>query len=122
MSPRHKELRKLYIEDLRQAMAVAQAWWKAMLAKELDESLAAAASEVKRRWPDGPASHPVVIGVIERYLKACDELNAIDPDSAAYLNEFIIDGLDTVGSQDVLAFTDALTYWPIGLDDQGHPV
>lgn len=123
MSPRHKELRSQYIADLREAMGAANQWWKTLLARELQESLSAADAEVRRRWPDGPASHPLVIGVIQKYLKACTSLNAeLGPDEAVPLNEFIIDGLDTRDSQDVLAFTDALTYWPIGMDDDVHPV
>ncbi|MBC7604110.1 MAG: hypothetical protein H7255_15810 [Ramlibacter sp.] len=120
MKPDYRELQQAYIVELREAMPVAQAWWLALVTRELGDSAAAAQAEAQRRWPDGAASHPQVIGVILKYMHACEAKNAgKERSEQVSANHFLIDGLDTRDSQDVNDFTDALTYWPISLDATG---
>jgi hypothetical protein len=118
MTPRHEELRKRYVADLREAKSQAERWWE-------EHAKARAGSKAKRdvafmrRWPDGPASHPFVIAVIQKYLKACDQLNdLVDDDDFVPLNWFIVDRLDEKDSADLAKFTKSLSYWPIGLLDE----
>jgi hypothetical protein len=123
MTDEHKALRKQYRVEMRESMKAAQAWWTALIAKEIDESAEAAEAEVRRRWPDGPASHPFVIGTIQKYLRLCEDLNITVGDEVAVdLNRFAIDGLDSDESTDVSVFTDDLSYWPIGVDENGQLV
>jgi hypothetical protein len=67
-----------YVEELRKAKAFAEAWWDELLAAETKKAggdAGAAEDAVRRRWPVGPASHPVVIAVIRKYYLACFQLN-----------------------------------------------
>jgi hypothetical protein len=121
MTDQHKSLLRQYRVEMRDSMKASQAWWRTLIAADVDESVEAAEAEVRRRWPDGPASHPQMIGTIQKYLHLCDELNrAVGQDHAVDLNRFVIEGLDSDESGDVSEFTDALSYWPIGLDDHGE--
>jgi hypothetical protein len=114
MSPEHRALWEDYVKELREAKMLAELWW--------DEA-GGAAGTLAARWPDGPASHPYVIGVIEKYLQACYVLNQrLGRAKSTHLNEFIIDSLMTSRAEDVLDFTDNLTYWPIGLRTGDQPV
>ena len=123
MSPQHKDLMSQYIASLRDARKVAEQWWDSLISEESTVARGETKSDVRRRWPDGPASHPRVIHTIQKYLHACDALNrTLGKERSIYLNQFIIDGLDRKDSQDIVDFTDALTYWPIGLDEFGRPV
>lgn len=73
----YKELFDDYVVEMRQARAVAQAWWQALLLGETqagaDEE--AAKEAVDRRWPLGPVSHPFVIAVFRKYALECQRLN-----------------------------------------------
>jgi hypothetical protein len=119
MTPKHRALRTQYVKELRESKEVAEKWWSALVG---DES-SPAAQEAKARWPDGPASHPRVIGTILKYMHKCEALNhTVDEDDTVYLNEFLIDRLDGEDSQDLLKFTNALTYWPLALDKDRKPI
>lgn len=67
-----------YVEELRKAKGVAEAWWDDLLAAETQKAggdPVAGEAAVRNRWPVGPASHPVVIAVIRKYYLACFEMN-----------------------------------------------
>jgi hypothetical protein len=116
MTHEHQALLDQYYAEMRDAMSVAEAWWKQRLAAEVTESPRAADAEVRRRWPDGAASHPLVIGVIQKYLRLCHELNErLGPELSEDLNRFVIEGLMSDESRDIAKFTRSLSYWPIGL-------
>ena len=123
MTDRHRALLKEYRAEMRDAMKTAKKWWTTLVASEVTESGVAAEAEVARRWPDGAASHPLVIGTIVKFLHLCSELNrSVGQDEAVDLNRFAIEGLDSDASEDVAEFTESLSYWPIGFDDQGQLV
>jgi hypothetical protein len=123
MTEEHKALRRQYRVEMRESMTTAQAWWRDRIAGEMNESPQSAEAELRRRWPDGPASHPVVIGTILKYLHLCDDLNKkVGEDAAMDLNRLVIEGLDSDESEDVAAFTDTLSYWPIAVDESGQLV
>jgi hypothetical protein len=116
MTDEHQALLDQYYAEMRDAMSVAEAWWKQRLAAEVTESPRAADAEVRRRWPDGAASHPLVIGVIQKFLRLCHELNErLGPELSEDLNRFVIEGLMSDESRDIAKFTRSLSYWPIGL-------
>ena len=123
MKPDYRELQQAYIAELRDAKDVAEAWWQALVASELADSIEAATAEVRRRWPDGAASHPRVIAVVIRYMHACAALNQVrERGEQVPLSQFLLEGLDTRESQDLVDFTDALSYWPINHDASERPV
>jgi hypothetical protein len=123
MTREHRQLLGQYQNDLRTAMAVAEAWWRDRLADELTESQEGAEAELRRRWPDGPPSRPLVIGVIQKYLRLCDQLNQrLGEDAFLPLNQFVIDGLNSKDSRDLLKFTRPLSYWSIGVAESGELV
>jgi hypothetical protein len=123
MTEEHEVLREQYQVEMREAMMTAQAWWRTQLEREINESPQAAEAELRRRWPDGPASHPVVIGTIQKYLRLCDELNRrVGQGESMDFNRMVIDGLDSRESRDVSRFTRALSYWPIGVTEDSELV
>jgi hypothetical protein len=123
MKPTHQQLQKAYIAEMREAMRVSIAWWQSLVKTELKGSALGAEAEARRRWPDGAASHPRVVGVIVKYMHACEALNAGKPRTEQEsVNHFLIEGLDTRESQDLNDFTDDLSYWPISRDENGNRV
>jgi len=74
---RHEDLLEEYAEELADAKAAAEAWWGRLhLANAARAGDAEVAREqLRRRWPDGPASHPLVLRVIRKYWLACEALN-----------------------------------------------
>ena len=122
MPQNHKELFDQYERDLREAKKAAEKWWEDLIASETTTDRNQALHSVKRRWPDGPASHPYIIGVIQNYLRACEELNLqLGEDDEVPIHTFSIDWLDSVRTKDLLKFLD-LSYWPIGLNQDGEVV
>ena len=73
----YKELFDSYVVELRQAKAVAEAWWQALLLGEMQGGADAHAAReaVDWRWPLGPVSHPFVIAVFRKYALECQRLN-----------------------------------------------
>ncbi|WP_295986286.1 hypothetical protein [uncultured Variovorax sp.] len=73
----YEELFDDYVVEMRQARAVALAWWQALLLGETRAGADAKAAQeaVDRRWPLGPASHPFVIEVFRKYALECQRLN-----------------------------------------------
>lgn len=115
------KLRRAYIADLREAKKIAEAWWEALITGAGDSE--GAAVEVQRRWPDGAVSHPRVIGVVIRYMHACDVVNqGRERHEQEPLAHFLMEGIDTRDSQDLMDFTDSLTYWPLNHDAADRPV
>lgn len=71
MPTQHETLFSAYVRELRSAKRTAEAWWRGLIDAEGDGGEA----RVRLRWPDGPPSHPLVVGVIQRYHRLCEELN-----------------------------------------------
>ena len=74
---RHEALLERYAEELTEAKRAAEEWWSALLARETAATGSGrkAREGLRKRWPDGPASHPWVIHVIRKYWFACEALN-----------------------------------------------
>lgn len=117
------ELKRTYIAELREAKKIADAWWQSLVSSQLAENIEASVAELKRRWPDGPASHPRVIAVVVMCMHACDALNqGRERNEQEPIGQFLMHSIDTDDSQDLVDFTDALSYWPIGRDGSGRAV
>jgi hypothetical protein len=93
---KHYDLLRDYAHELQSAKAFAEKWWAYQLAATAAQSISPAAADqaLRRRWPDGPASHPRVLAVVRKYWLACDALNrsyevfgpaASDDDSSDYV-------------------------------------
>lgn len=72
MNP-HEKLLEGYTRELYDAKQAVERWWAALVARETQ--LAGNAAGLRLRWPDGPASHPRVIGIVRKYWLLCEELN-----------------------------------------------
>ena len=113
------KLQRAYIADLRKAKKTAEVWWKKMTTAGTEDAIA----EVRRRWPDGPASHPCVIAVFVQYMVACDALNqGRERHEQTPVPHFLMEAINTDDSEDLIDFTDSLTYWPLSHDAAERPV
>jgi hypothetical protein len=74
---KHEGLLRAYVLELAAAKTLAEGWWSFLLASDAARAGSSALGEqaVRRRWPDGPASHPRVLAVVRKYWLACDALN-----------------------------------------------
>jgi hypothetical protein len=63
----YEKLFSQYVRALSSAQSTAEAWW---LMRQLESGEA-----LVQRWPCGPVSHPVVIGVYRKYYITCESLN-----------------------------------------------
>ena len=130
----HRRLFRRYVAELRSVLKTADHWWHRLVAAESPDR-AKGLESVHARWPDGPASHPCVIAVIQKYHRACESLNTELADShrakkrggAAHLDStegdlevyphiFLVDWLIGGETDDLADFLADLSYWPIGLD------
>jgi hypothetical protein len=146
----HMKLLGLYAEELAKAQAFATSWWTGLLQAHhvTEKSAQWKQSELARRWPAGPASHPRVLAVIRKYWLACDALNQALPSGAGrtespepsytlVLDEeaappapaeaddthfvdphVFVSEWLTDDHEDLALFIGRLPYWPIGLDSQ----
>jgi len=148
MPTRHEMLLAEYAKALGRAKHLAVEWWD-----ELVENVARstgtreqAQRQIRTRWPDGPASHPMVIGVLLKYYVACEAVNRkieieqaktpeeefskddlgeeeqeIEEDEntqedVVYPNVFLVEWLLDDEHDDLADFLGDLSYWPIGAD------
>jgi hypothetical protein len=74
---RHEKLLQQYADELRTAKHFAEQWWAYLQAVERQKmgSQEIADRVLRRRWPDGPASHPRVLAVVRKYWLLCEDLN-----------------------------------------------
>jgi hypothetical protein len=115
----HDALWEAYVADLREAKEIAEGWWRDLLKEDARGSTRL---PPKQRWPDGPASHPVVIGVIIKYTQACHALNlGLSREDLVPTNEFIIESLMDDETEDLEELTDTLTYWPLTPPEPERP-
>jgi hypothetical protein len=142
MVMRHETLLVRYVKELRTAKHMAEAWWEALLIEEQRNAVSEreARRRMMQRWPSGPASHPFVIHVIQRYHQECEALNrawakesADGPGGAdrsqreeeppfVYPHVFLVEWLLEDETEDLVDFLGDLAYWPIGLDEQNNVV
>lgn len=114
----HEELFAKYVEELREAVGFAEAWWKT-LRDSADDSTT---SKIRERWPVGPAAHPRVLAVVRKYYLKCDALNQDAPDDEESPMLFVTEWLLEEDTEELAEFVADLTYWPIGVAGDGSPV
>lgn len=151
MGPLYRDLRIQYIAELRAAKNDVNKWWGDLVAAAMDEcgTEEAAESELRWRWPVGPAAHPRFLAVIRKYYLACHKLNqdvrlnmSSDPENIEehVLEEvetgseegeideqdmpinpavFVGESLFTQETNDLATIVGELTYWPIGIEKNG---
>ena len=74
---RYEQLFEQYVKDLNEAKEFAECWWTDLQNHEHSRlgTSEDANRRLRRRWPNGPASHPRVLAVIRKYWLACEALN-----------------------------------------------
>ena len=126
MPDEYDQLFAQYVKALRDAKSLSEDWWERALSKEAarDE----ASSGLRRRWPLGPAAHPMVIAVYRDFYLNCElitqrrtesedsDARVVDP--ASFVTEWLLG--DENG--DLALLISQLPYAPMGLDDDGNTV
>jgi hypothetical protein len=127
MENSHERLFRAYVRELREAKLAAEAWWKKLIASEMQSSVSRndALISVKKRWPIGPCAHPFVLAVLRKYWLECEAINrkvselgdeAGDEESVSpiiFLCDYLMDGKN----EKLAAFIAPINYWPIGTVD-----
>jgi hypothetical protein len=147
MGPRYEALRSQYIHELRVAKSDVNDWWAALVERTLqltNHNKIEAARELRRRWPVGPAAHPRILAIVRKYFLACDQLNQVidkeqnddlhqlvphrlatfteqeqEPDQTVSPGILVGESLLTPATDDLAKIVGQLTYWPVGVDEQG---
>jgi hypothetical protein len=141
-------LLRQYIDELRTAKPLVNAWWSRLVAAQLARTpdQVTAAAELQRRWPAGPAAHPRVLAIVRKYYLACDGLNRqlrrkLEEDSRELVPHFpdgerqsqddesddrpvnpaafVGETLVSPDTADLAKIVAKLSYWPIGIDSTG---
>jgi hypothetical protein len=150
MGPSYRALRAQYVAELSAAVDAAHEWWNVLLDSEGLQSgeLLSAQNRIEDRWPAGYAAHPRILAVVRKYYLACDDLNrrigeqedqdleqlvpysvdlgleepAADEDLIISPGVLIHESLFTPGTERLAGIVSQLTYWPIGVDEEGRYV
>lgn len=120
MATKHEKLFATYVDEFKEVKEATDAWWAGLIAAEQEKTgdSEQALINVKKRWPIGPVAHPWVIAVIRKYFFACQELNESGAEEV-YPHQFVSDWLLEEETEDLADFVSRLTYWPLGLDEDG---
>jgi hypothetical protein len=119
MREKYLALWEQYVEELGEAKKIAEEWWTGLIAREPAEDRKKAILNIQRRWPDGPASHPRVIAVFQKYYRLCLELNKEEEDKEVVTyppSLVLIEWLMSEETDELSKFLADLTYFPIGED------
>jgi hypothetical protein len=132
----YEELLEEYVAELRVARDAALEWWNGLLRAE-DPDPTTAQTQVRLRWPAGPATFPRVIHVYRKFYLRCEALNdqreaeATDQPAAGWGETDDDSGPGTITPQGLLLdsieavdpelndFMSGFVFSPIGIDDQG---
>jgi hypothetical protein len=121
-TPPHRKLFKAYVAELAEAAESANAWWHALIEEEEErtDSYDEAVEYVRERHPGGPAAHKFVIAAVRKAWLACDALNKRSQEvDRVQPEELVLAWLVRDGHQKLGEFISQLTYWPVGLDEDG---
>jgi hypothetical protein len=148
MGPRYEALLSQYVDELRAAKSDVNDWWAALVEQTLqltNHNKVEAARELRRRWPVGPAAHPRILAIVRKYYLACAHLNQVieneqsddlhqlvphrlatstdepeqEPDQPVSPGILVGESLITPATDDLAKIVGQLTYWPVGVDEQG---
>lgn len=137
----HADLLDDYCVELRAARDEVQIWWANL--RSAEGSRGAPDSDLRIRWPAGPASHPRIVAIFRKYFLACDALNEqilagrdnADQEDADHDGwgkdsppgppgpippaRLLLDGLDAKDC-DLQKFMESFVFMPIGIDLHGE--
>ncbi len=147
MGPRFAKLREQYMAELRAVKEPVNRWWAELVAeaRARHASEEVAMDDLRRRWPRGPAPHPLILGVVRKYFFLCLELNGeirsaggprpvlprpagADQADAPEADEpqnpvfFVGESLMSADSRDLAAIVGRLGCLPVGIDETGNYV
>lgn len=76
---RHKVLFDQYINELSPVKDATGIWWQRLVDAEMARGATKqqAEEQVRKRWPMGPTSHPLVLATYRKFFIACEKLNEI---------------------------------------------
>ena len=120
----HRELFDRYLSDLRLAKQQAEEWWDGritvlMECTRVDRNQVV--KEYKAKNPVEPVNFTRVIGAIRRFWLECTTLNnKVKASERVPPEQFILGWLMDGTHDDLAGFLSGLTYWPIGLDQEGN--
>ncbi|NVJ20715.1 hypothetical protein HUW62_05740 [Myxococcus sp. AM011] len=139
MSP-YDSLFRDYLEELRPARDEAVRWWDSLIQSE-GKDPESAYTQVRLRWPAGPASYPRIITIYRKYYLACVVLNEEreaaraspsrpsagwgeddeDDDVPAFVPpvRLLLDGIEPADPE-LSRFMEAFVFSPMGLDVNGR--
>ncbi len=120
----HRGLFRQYVEALRQAKILADAWWQALIDTEEEDRTGdreQAVENVRMRRPVGPVAHGAVIAAIREFWLRCAALNReVAEQERVAPEEFVLGWLAALNHLDLAEFLAGLPFWPIGMDTKGN--
>lgn len=121
-TPEHDALFQEYVGELTEAVESAEAWWRALVLVEegrlgdRDE----AEESVRERHPGGPSAHKFIIAAIRKAWLACSSTNERLPEPERVRPEELVLAWLVRRHPGLAEFISRLSYWPIGLDQEGR--
>lgn len=120
----HQELFREYERALAAVLKEALDWWKGRLTVMQEREGVPRKKALHMLYEEtvaGPASAPHVVWVVRTYWLACEALNASVPkDSRVPPEVFLITWLTDGKHERALEVLSGMTYWPIGMDEDGN--
>lgn len=122
MSPDHRILFREYCAALEEARVRTNIWWADIVGEARHGSTDAdAESELRRRWPRGPGTHPFIVAVVRQYFLACEELNErMRAEEEVPPHVFVGELLLAPETDRLSRIVAAFGYWPVGVDEEGR--
>ncbi|PAQ10965.1 hypothetical protein [Mesorhizobium temperatum] len=122
-APEHRQVFADYVNDLKLAYDIAEAWWEDTIETQKDLGLSrkkAIAKAFDERLA-GPASNPHVVWAVRGYWLECDRVNrSIEANRAVPPEKLLLKWLIEAGETDLVKLIACMPYWPVGLDEKGE--
>ncbi|TIU30777.1 MAG: hypothetical protein E5W38_18180 [Mesorhizobium sp.] len=122
-SAEHRQVFADYVNDLKLAYDIAEAWWEDTIESQKDAGLSTkkAIAEAFDARLAGPASNPHVVWAVRGYWLECDRVNKLVGASLAVPPEILLlKWLIEAGEADLVKLIACMPYWPVGLDEKGE--
>ncbi|MDX8467174.1 hypothetical protein RFM26_15890 [Mesorhizobium sp. VK23B] len=122
-SPEHRQVFADYVNDLKLAYDIAEAWWEDTIESQKDTGLSTkkAIAEAFDVRLAGPASNPHVVWAVRGYWLECDRVNKSVGDALSVPPEILLlRWLIEAHETDLVKLIACMPYWPVGLDEKGE--
>ncbi|MFY2556012.1 hypothetical protein ACN469_00055 [Corallococcus terminator] len=119
----HRALFKEYEEFLEAAMLIAFDLWEGRIQVRVERGLDpdAALNDAYSTFFAGPAACPQLVWVLRTYWLKCVALNrTVPPDERVPPQVLLFGWVMQAGQDDWVQVLTAMTYWPMGIDADGH--